>query len=142
MPRRLNCGAGSATISGNMPKLNAPETPEVETTEGAFRAMVAAALGALFEIDDRVEIHTHSGGVFAGLVEDCNIVGLLVRIHETEKLHFVSFAGIESSEIFEDEAPDDGDGQKHDDDDETRETVEQNDAAEAAADVTPITRVA
>lgn len=116
-----------------------PESDGVDlVTE--YRMALAAAFGAMFEVEDRVEIHTHSGGVFAGEVEDCNFSGIVIRLWPAEgakrgRLFFVSFSGIEHSEIFEDEDPDDG-AEETDDGQQTAVTAPAG--AEGAA-VTPIT---
>lgn len=103
------------------------------------RSALAAAFGAIFELEDRVEIHTHSGGVFAGEVEDCNFSGIMLRLYPVEpakrgRLFFVSFSGIETAEIFEDEEPD-GDGEEEDDD----EAGVSAPAGEDGPSITPIT---
>lgn len=116
----------------------APEQLEetAPETEARLRATMAGAFGSMFEIDDRVAIVTHSDRKFAGVVEDSNIVGLLVRLDD-ERLVFVSFTGIEHAEIFEE--PDPGEGEHAEDAAELEEPAEESPPVTAGEEVTPIT---
>jgi hypothetical protein len=95
----LSYAGACENISGNMSK------PEDEL-EQELRATMAAGLGSLLEDGDRVAIVTHSGGKFEGTIEDSNLSACLVR-SDDNKLFFVTFAGIEHAEIFEQETTDD-----------------------------------
>lgn len=112
-----------------MPKPKDPPTDR-ELLEEALEQLgaLAAAAGTLFDVEDSVEIHTHSGGIFAGVIEDANINGVTVRTSE-DRLFFVGYSGIESSEIFEKPETDD-DGQEIDGEGEA--------STEAEHDITPI----
>lgn len=129
---------------GNMAKHTVPpaeletdEPPSAEDEEKRLRANVAAGLGPVFEIDDRVSIVTHSGGKFDGVIEDSNIAGVLLRTDE-DRLFFVSMTGIEHAEIFEEDGDDGG---KDAEDDEPEEDAPAAAAGEGeGAAVTPIAR--
>lgn len=112
-----------------------------EELERELRVTMSSGIGAVVELGDRLDIHTHSGGHFEGAVEDCNLSGIVIRTPE-DRLFFVSMSGIEYAEIFE---ADDDDGARDEVEDAEVEDVPAAPAApavDAPTDITPITKTA
>lgn len=90
-------------------RVKAEPSPE----EDAQRA-ISAALGTVFELGDRLTVHTHAGSTIQGAVEDGNLVGLLMR-GDDEKLRFVPFSSMDHALVEEEDGDDEGDDADGDD---------------------------
>lgn len=106
-------------------------------SDAELHATISSGLGAVLEIGDRVAVQCHSGTKLEGIVEDVNLAGVVVRTIDveakTERVFFVTFAGIEYAEIFEDDEDDEGD----------RADVEPaGEEPPRSSDITPITSAA
>ena len=112
-------------VFGNMSPKSSPAPDDSLDAQ----ASVAAALESLFDPGERVSLRTHNGATFDGTVEDSNLVGIVIRT-EDDRVFFVSFAGIESAELFDGEETEDdpGDGEAPDE--------------EIAPDIAPATEAA
>lgn len=121
-----------------MPRSAAERAEDDREAAHELHVAVTQGLGAVLDVGDAVEIHTHSGGTFSGTVEDVNLVGVVLcsTDKETEgRVFFVSYSGIEYAEIFSDDEDDDGgDGEPADDEAEIAGPA----PSDGGEDVTPI----
>lgn len=92
---------GKAGQNGAGGPLDADADPDPEIDEGSLRAMIAAALGAVLDREDELEVHTHAGSKFHGVVEDSNLSLVALRCDDG-KLRLVPFTSIDHAVIGED----------------------------------------
>lgn len=90
---------------------------------------ITIGLGSLVEPDDEIEVHTHAGAHFRGVVEDTNAAALVMRVldGERERVILVPLTSMDHAEIFEAAVGDEDEG----------DDAELPEAEEIAPDITP-----